>query len=234
MRENKEGIRLPFLLDAAWWADLFKIILLDLILAGDNAVVIAMAVRGLPSRQRKMAILWGTAGAVAFRGLLTLVAVWLLKIPFLQLVGGVLLLWIAVKLMKDEEEKPHEHAESQSFIAAMRTIILADVIMSLDNVLAIAGVSKGNWVLIFIGLAVSIPLVVYGSNLLSGLMKRYPIIIAAGAAILGWTAGEMITHDLERLVTLPFNWLPVVSALAVVAWGYLTKRREAAVNPDSE
>jgi Membrane protein TerC, possibly involved in tellurium resistance len=96
------------------------------------------------------------------------------------------------------------------------------------------GCQKGNWVLIFIGLAVSIPLVVYGSNLLSGLMKRYPIIIAAGAAILGWTAGEMIIHDLERLVTLPFNWLPVVSALAVVAWGYLTKRREAAVNPDSE
>ncbi|GAB6932648.1 TerC family protein [Calditerricola satsumensis] len=226
---------MSFLFDATWWADLFKIILIDLILAGDNAVVIALAVRGLPPRQRKMAIIWGTAGAVIFRGLLTLVAVWLLKIPFLQLVGGVLLMWIAVKLMKDEEEKPQEHAESLSFWAAMRTIIIADVIMSLDNVLAIAGVSKGDWVLIFIGLAVSIPLVIYGSKLLSGLMKRYPIIITLGAAILGWTAGEMMAHDLERLVTLTFDWLlPIAGALVVVAWGYLAKRRKAALGTHSD
>lgn len=226
---------MSFLFDATWWADLFKIILIDLILAGDNAVVIALAVRGLPPRQRKMAIVWGTVGAVAFRGLLTLVAVWLLKIPFLQLVGGVLLLWIAVKLLKDDEEKSHDHPENLSFIAAMRTIIVADVIMSLDNVLAIAGVSKGDWALIFIGLAVSIPLVIYGSNLLSGLMKRYPVIIILGAAILGWTAGEMMAHDLERLVALTFDWLlPVAGALVVVTWGYLAKRRQAALGTNSE
>ncbi len=174
---------------------LLAIILLDLVLAGDNAIVIALAARNLPKAIQKKAIVWGTIGAIAVRLVLTGVVVYLLELPGLMLVGGLLLLPIAWKLMQQEDKPQHDVDSASGFWAAMRTIIVADALMGLDNVLAIAGAAKGHMTLVVIGLAISVPLVVWGSSIILRLIERFPVIIYIGAAAIAWTAARMITHD---------------------------------------
>jgi YjbE family integral membrane protein len=175
---------------------LVAIILIDLVLAGDNAIVIALAARNLPPELQKKAIVWGTVGAIAVRMIMTTVVVYLLKLPGLMLAGGLLLLPIAWKLLRqgDEGDDPHVKVAT-NFWAAMRTIVVADALMGLDNVLAIAGASKGHLGLVIIGLLISVPLVVWGSTLILKLIQRFPAIIYIGAAAIAWTAGRMVTHD---------------------------------------
>lgn len=175
-----------------------SIILLDLVLAGDNAVVIAMASRKLPENLRKKAIYIGTAGAVIIRAIMTLIATYLLTIPFLQAIGGLILLPIAFKLLKPSDhslEESNKFSASTGFATAIKTIIIADAAMGIDNVLAIAGAAHGNMVLVLFGLAISIPIVVWGSQIISNLMDKLPILITLGSAILAYTAATMILHD---------------------------------------
>jgi YjbE family integral membrane protein len=174
--------------------DLLTIVLLDLVLAGDNAVVIALAARNLPSSLQKRAVFWGTFGAVALRIVLTLLVVYLLNLPGLMLAGGLLLIPIAWKLLAPAHGE-QDIAPAGNFFVALRTIILADALMGLDNVLAIAGAAKGHMGLVVIGLLISVPLVVGGSTLILKLIERFPIIIYAGAAAIAWTAGRMISHE---------------------------------------
>jgi YjbE family integral membrane protein len=181
-------------LDWAFFLSILNIVIIDLILAGDNAVVIAMAVRSLPRRQRQWGIILGAGGAVLLRVVLTFFVAQLLVISFVKLVGGVLIAWIGVKLFIDGAPE-QEDREARTLLQAMWLIVVADITMSLDNVLAVAGASKGNPFLLVFGLALSIPFVVFTSNLLAVLMDRYPIIIYIGAAVLGRVAGEMIFTD---------------------------------------
>lgn len=203
---------------------LFSIIMINLLLSGDNALVIALASRALPKEQQKKAIFWGGAGAVGLRIILTVFAIILLQIPYLQFAGGLLLLWVAVKLMSGEHES-HEDIKAASTIwDAVKTILVADLVMSLDNVIAIAGVAKGHMGLLIIGLAISIPIILWGSRLIMSLMEKWPIVITLGAAFLGWTAGEMIVGDKkieELLLSYPWaHWLiPFSLALFVIAAG---------------
>ncbi|MBW7456366.1 TerC family protein [Paenibacillus sepulcri] len=208
---------------------LLELILINVVLSGDNAVVIALASRNLPAEQQKKAVFWGSMGAIGLRIVLTFAAVWLLRIPFVQALGGLLLLFIAVKLLKQEEET--ENIQSSSRLSgAVKTIIVADLVMSLDNVLAMAGAAGGNLLLIVIGLAISIPLIIWASQLLMRLMKRFPIIVVLGAALLGYTAGEMILDDkgvsafIESTLPWTNHLLPIVLAIAVVAVGHLINR----------
>lgn len=176
-----------------------SIILLDLVLAGDNAVVIAMASRRLPEKLRRKAIYIGTGGAVVIRALMTLIATYLLTIPFLQAVGGLILLPIAFKLLKPSDHSSMEESDkfkaSDNFLTAIKTIIIADAAMGIDNVLAIAGAAHGNMLLVLIGLAISIPIVVWGSQIIANLMDRLPILVTIGSAILAYTSATMILHD---------------------------------------
>jgi YjbE family integral membrane protein len=183
------------LLTPAFWAALGSIILANVLLSGDNAVVIAMAARGLPARQQKNAILLGSAAAILMRIVLTLIAVKMLGLPWLKLVGGLALLYIGANLMSEEEEQHDHDAKPIGIGAAVRTILVADLVMSLDNVLAVAAAAQGNTLLLIIGLAISIPLIVFGSTLILKVMERLPVIIVAGAALLGWLAGEMMLTD---------------------------------------
>jgi YjbE family integral membrane protein len=176
-----------------FWSALLSIIVIDLVLAGDNAIVIGLAARTLPKDQQKKVILWGTFGAIIIRILATLAVVWLLKIPGLLLIGGVLLIWIAYKLLA--EDKGHDVKPTENFWAAIKTIIIADALMGLDNVLAIAGASHGNFSLVVIGLLISVPIVVWGSTLILKWVDRFPIIITIGAGVLAYTATKMITEE---------------------------------------
>jgi YjbE family integral membrane protein len=164
-----------------------------LVLAGDNAILIGLAARKLPKEQQKKVIIWGAVGAIVIRIIATLLVVWLLEVPGLHLIGGLLLVWIAYKLLIDEEE--HDVKPADSMWAAIKTIIIADALMGLDNVLAVAGASHGNFTLVVIGLLVSIPVVMYGSTLILKLIERFPFIIIIGAGILGWTASKMIVAE---------------------------------------
>ncbi|MFD0671432.1 TerC family protein [Cohnella sp. GCM10027633] len=177
-----------------WLLGLVEIILVNIVLSGDNAVVIAMACRRLKPEQQKRAIFWGTFGAVFLRLILTFVAVYLLEIPMVEAIGGLLLLYIAINLLMGEEEEGAEK-DGLSVGQAIRTIVIADLVMSLDNVVAVAGVADGDWSLIGIGLAVSIPLIIWCSQLLTNLMKRFPIIVLLGAGLLAYTAAEMMIKD---------------------------------------
>lgn len=172
---------------------LLAIIMIDLVLAGDNAILIGLAARKLPKEQQKKVIIWGAVGAIVIRIIATLLVVWLLEVPGLHLIGGLLLVWIAYKLLIDEEE--HDVKPADSMWAAIKTIIIADALMGLDNVLAVAGASHGNFTLVVIGLLVSIPVVMYGSTLILKLIERFPFIIIIGAGILGWTAAKMIVAE---------------------------------------
>lgn len=179
-----------------FFSALLAIIVIDLVLAGDNAIVIAMAAKNLPAHLQKKAIIWGAVGAIAVRSAMTLVVVYLLNIPGLMLIGGMLLVWIAYRLLKSEEEggAGDEHI-STSFWGAMRTIVIADAVMGLDNVLAVAGASDGSYLLVVLGLLISIPIVIWGSTQILKLVERYPAIIFLGAGVLAWTAGKMITSE---------------------------------------
>ena len=180
---------------APWWSALLSIVLIDLVLAGDNAIVIALAARNLPAHLKRRAILWGTVGAIGVRSLMTVGMVWLLKIPGLMVVGGLCLLWIAWRLLADSGEKAHGGTPASSFMGAMRTIIVADALMGIDNVLGVAGAAHGAFDLVFIGLLLSVPIVVYGSTVVLRLVERYPVIIRIGAAVLAYTAIRMVLSE---------------------------------------
>jgi YjbE family integral membrane protein len=177
-----------------FWTALLKIIGVNIVLSGDNAVVIALAARSLPPRQQKQAIIWGSGAAIVMRIVLTLFAVALLGLPWLKLIGSVLLVWIGVKLLIPEDDDPNILA-SDNMMTAIKTILIADLVMSLDNVIAVAAAAGGHWGLLMIGLAISIPLVIFGATLLLKLMERWPIIITIGAGLLGFVAGEMAWED---------------------------------------
>ena len=210
-----------------------SIILLDILLGGDNAVVIAMAANKLPGNLRRKAILIGTGGAVVIRLVMTLIAVWLLTIPFLQALGGLILLPIAVKLLVPAEQEENVTA-SDSLMGAIKTIIIADAAMGVDNVLAIAGASHGSFLLVACGFLISIPIIVGGSTIIGKLMDRFPVILYAGAGLLGWTAGSMIGHDKilgPLLQQMAGSWAPmtlqIVLAAGVIAIGLWMSRKRA-------
>ena len=222
---------MDILLTASFWAALGSIILANVLLSGDNAVVIAMAARGLPPGQQKKAILFGSGAAIVMRIVLTLVAVRMLGLPWLKLVGGIALLWVGAKLMSDEENEQAHPSEVLGIGAAVRTILLADLVMSLDNVLAVAAAAQGNTLLLVVGLAVSIPLIVFGSTLILKVMERFPVIITAGAALLGWLAGEMMLTDpaihgwFAEVPESAVRIAGVVGAALVVIVGKLLRQR---------
>ena len=183
------------LFSTPWWSALLAIILIDLVLAGDNAIVIALAARNLPPNLQKKAIVWGTVGAIGVRALMTLGVVWLLKIPGLMLVGGLGLVWVAYKLLADQGGKAHDAPVVATFWGAMKTIIVADALMGVDNVLGVAGAAQGALDLVVIGLLISVPIVVFGSAVVLKLVERFPVIIQAGAAVLAFTAAKMIVSE---------------------------------------
>jgi YjbE family integral membrane protein len=218
---------------AAFWAALGSIIWVNIILSGDNAVVIALAARSLPPKQQKMAIFWGSAAAIVMRVVLTIIAVEMLKWPYLKIVGAILLVYIGVSLMLEDDDGHGGVGEDKGNIwTAIRTILIADLVMSLDNVLAVAAAAKGEVVLLVIGLALSIPLIIFGSQLLLKVMERFPFIITAGAALLGFLAGEMLLTDpafVQRVGELPHWQINVggaVGAALVVAIGQWMRRRQ--------
>ncbi|MGV3493921.1 MAG: TerC family protein [Ramlibacter sp.] len=182
-------------LSAAWWSALLAIILIDLVLAGDNAIVIALAARNLPPHLQKKAIVWGTVGAIAVRSVMTIGVVWLLKIPGLMLVGGLGLLWIAYKLVAEDGGGEEHGPVATTFWGAMKTIVIADALMGVDNVLGVAGAAHGAMDLVILGLLISVPIVVFGSKVVLKLVERFPLIIQAGAAVLAFTAAKMIIGE---------------------------------------
>ena len=183
---------------------MLTICVIDLVLSGDNAVVIALASRNLPPKQRKLAILGGSAAAIILRVCLTIIAVLLLSIPFLHAIGGILLVWIGIKLLTSEVPE-EDQASSRNMITAIKAIVIADLIMSLDNVLAVAAASKGNLPLLIIGLFISISITIVGSQLLVYIMNRFPAFVYIGAGLIAWTAGEMINRD-NRIAPLIYNY----------------------------
>src|SRR3954468_1702817 len=178
-----------------FWLGLAKIIGVNIILSGDNAVVIALAARSLPPKQQKLAIFWGAGAAIVLRIILTLFAVALLSLPWLKLVGSVLLFWIGIRLLVPEDDGDDIKA-SEHLLTAIKTILIADLVMSLDNVIAVAAAAQGSVILLVLGLAISIPLVIFGATLLVKAMERFPVIITIGAGLIGWVAGEMLISDL--------------------------------------
>jgi YjbE family integral membrane protein len=183
------------LFSSPWWSALLAIVLIDLVLAGDNAIVIALASRNLPPHLQKKAIAWGTVGAIVVRSVMTVGVVWLLKIPGLMLVGGLGLLWIAYKLLADQSNKEHDGPVASTFWGAMKTIVVADALMGVDNVLGVAGAAQGSFDLVVIGLLISVPIVVFGSTVVLKLVERFPIIIQIGSAVLAFTAAKMIVSE---------------------------------------
>ncbi len=177
-----------------FWIGLMKIIGVNIVLSGDNAVVIALAARSLPAHQQKKAVMWGAGAAIVMRIVLTIFAVQLLTLPWLKLVGSLLLFWIGVKLLV-QEDGGDDISASDNLMAAIKTILIADLVMSLDNVIAVAAAAGGSLTLLILGLAISIPLVIFGATLLLNLMERYPVIITIGAALIGLVAGEMLVTD---------------------------------------
>jgi YjbE family integral membrane protein len=217
-----------------FWLAGLEIIVINILLSGDNAVVIALACRNLPDRQRRWGVFWGAIGAIVLRIVLTFFAVALLELPYLKLVGGALLVWIGIKLIAEDEGEGHEVAASDRMLAAIKTVIVADLVMSIDNVLAVAGAAKGSLVLLIFGLVVSIPLVIVGAQLIMKLIERMPILILAGGGLLGYVAGEMVVEDpaLAKWITTGPHWLHwgiplagVVLVIAVAKW--IDRGREA-------
>jgi len=223
------------LTDATFWVALLQIIGVNIVLSGDNAVVIALAARSLPPLQQKKAVLWGSGAAVVMRIVLTIVAVELLRLPYLKLIGAALLIWIGIQLLLPEEEEADggHGAANAGLMAAIRTILIADLVMSLDNVIAVAAAAKGDLTLLVLGLLISIPLVIFGSTLLMKFMERWPIIITIGGALLGWVAGEMAVTDpsVKDWIDANAAWLhyaaPALGAVIVVAVGKILAARSA-------
>jgi YjbE family integral membrane protein len=210
------------LFSAAWWSALLAIVLIDLVLAGDNAIVIALAARNLPPQLKTRAIVWGTVGAIAVRSVMTVGVVWLLKIPGLMLVGGLGLVWIAYKLLADDGGGEHSDPMANTFWGAMKTIIVADALMGVDNVLGVAGAAHGAFDLVIIGLLISVPIVVFGSSVVLKLVERFPAIIQVGAAVLALTAAKMIVA--EPLLSDLFGAAkaPAETMQTAVRWGIYT------------
>ena len=230
---------LETLMTAAFWVSVLQIITIDILLGGDNAVVIALACRKLPEHQRNKGIAWGVVGAIALRIVLIFFALQLLALPFLKVVGALLLLWIGVKLMQPEDDDGHGHIEgSTHLLGAIKTIVVADAVMSLDNVIAVAGAAKGDLALVVFGIVVSIPIIVWGSKFVLKLMDRFPVVITLGAALLGWIAGGMLVGD---VVVKPYveglpGWLHYLTSaagavLVVAAGTWFARRRGAAETP---
>jgi len=222
------------LFSTPWWSALLAIIVIDLVLAGDNAIVIALAARSLPPQLQKKAIVWGTVGAIAVRALMTMGVVWLLKIPGLMLVGGLGLLWIAFRLLAQQSEGEHSSVAATTFWGAMKVIIVADALMGVDNVLGVAGAAHGSMALVIIGLLVSVPIVVFGSSVVLRLVERFPVIITLGSAVLAFTAAKMIVGEplLKPLFEAEASWTSlarnatyVVAIAAVLGMGWWTSRR---------
>ena len=212
---------------------LAAIVVIDLVLAGDNAIVIALAARNLPKRLQTRAIFWGTFGAIAVRSAMTLVVVWLLKIPGLLLAGGLLLVWIAYKLIAPKPDDGHAVDPAASFWGAMKTIVVADAVMGLDNVLAVAGAAQGSYLLVVLGLLISIPIVIWGSTLILKWVERFPAIIYVGAAVLAWTAAKMVASEpliQAYLVVHPAtHWILYAAIIGgTIGYGYFRNRRLAA------
>jgi YjbE family integral membrane protein len=215
-----------------WLFAFFQIIIINIILSGDNALVIAMASRNLPEAQRRLAVFWGAVGAIGLRVILTIIAIQLLQFPYVMAIGSVLLVWVAIKLISDDS-KHDENANVQAatgLTTVVMTIIMADFVMSLDNVIAIAAVAHGDMVLILIGLALSIPVIVWGSTIVLKLLDRFPLLVYAGAAILGFTAGEMIMKDpavsswVLSVIHISHTILATVTGFAVVLCGWLLNK----------
>jgi YjbE family integral membrane protein len=230
---------MDYISDAAFWIALAKIIWVNILLSGDNAVVIALAARGLPADQRRMAVMGGSAAAIVLRVVLTIFAVQLLGYPYLKLIGAALLFWIGVQLLADEEDAGDGIKSSSNLMTAIRTILMADLVMSLDNVIAVAaaaqsGPEASRLVLLILGLGLSIPLIIAGSQLLMKVMERYPILITLGAALLGFVAGEMLVHDkafegwFGQVGGATTTLIELAGAVGVVVVGqWLAKRHKA-------
>jgi YjbE family integral membrane protein len=233
---------IEYLSSPLFWIGLGQIIVVNILLSGDNAVVIALAARSLPPHQQKQAIIWGSVAAIIMRVILTIVAVEMLKLPYLKIVGGLLLFWIAVQLLVPEDDGGDGIESSSNVLVAIRTILIADLVMSLDNVIGVAAAAKGDNILVMLGLAISIPLIIFGSTILLKLMDRFPVIITGGAALLGWVAGEMLITDPIAIAWITANmpwmeihlpvvgdisWAQVVGALIVIAAGKLMAMRAA-------
>lgn len=227
------------LADPQLWAGLIQIIIVNILLSGDNAVVIALASRSLPPKQRNVAVIGGSLGAVVLRIIFTFVIAWLMTIPFLKVLGGALLLWIGAQMMVPEDDGEGSGIKAHAGLwAAMRTIIIADAVMSLDNVLAIAAAAQGNFPLLLIGLLISIPMVVFGSMLFLKLLDRFPVLVVAGAGLIGYIAGEVIVTDpaIAPWIDSHAHWLHIAAPIAgialVLAAGFWMKRRaEAKARP---
>ena len=224
-----------FLFDPTFWLSVGQIILIDILLGGDNAVVIALACRKLPEEQRRKGIFWGVAGAIGLRVVLIFFALQLLALPLLKVVGALLLLWIGVKLVTPEDEGGHANvAGSTTLMGAIKTIIVADAVMSLDNVIAVAAAAKGSLVLLVFGLVVSIPLVIVGSQLIMKAIERFPMLVMAGGGLLGYVAGEMAVTDnaVSGWIEAHAHWLhwalPVGCILLVIGVARIVQMRAAA------
>ncbi|OQW40232.1 MAG: hypothetical protein A4S08_13025 [Proteobacteria bacterium SG_bin4] len=217
-----------------FWFAVLQIIAIDIVLGGDNAVVIALACRRLPEQQRKLGIFWGVAGAIALRVILIFFALNLLTIPYLKVAGAALLVWIGIKLLQPESEGEHEVDASTTLLGAIKTIIVADAVMSLDNVIAIAGAAKDEISLVIFGLVISVPIIVWGSQFVMRIMDRFPVTIAIGAGLLGWIAGDMavtdvVTKDWVNANAKFLHWIaPAVMAIVVVAIGKMLAVRKLA------
>ena len=213
-----------------------QIIVVDLLLSGDNAVVIALACRNLPERQRKVAVFWGVFGAVAARVMLTMFAVSLLALPWLKLVGAALLAWIGVQLVAQDADEEAQVPAADRLLTAVRTVVMADVVMSLDNVVAVAAASRGHLGLLVFGLALSIPIVVLGSSLVMGLIAKFPVLVIAGGGLLGWIAGGMASHDAAAASFFAAQpqvaqWLPPAGFLLVVVVGIFVAKLQRTKEP---
>jgi YjbE family integral membrane protein len=214
-----------------FWIGLIKIVWINIILSGDNAVVIALAARSLPAEQQKKAILFGSGAAVVLRIGLTVVAAKLLELSYLQIVGGLLLLWVGTQLLHGDDEGEEGGSEKAGLWVAIRTILIADLVMSLDNVIAVAAAAKGSMTLLILGLAISIPLVIFGSQLMIKLMDRFPIIIWFGAGLIGWVGGETIVSDVALKSIVEANgWLhyvaPALGAALVLGIGKMASAKK--------
>jgi len=223
---------MELLQNSDFWIGLIKIIWINIILSGDNAVVIALAARSLPAEQQKKAILFGSGAAVALRIVLTVVAAKLLALSYLQIIGGILLLWVGTQLLGGEDEEEDGGEQKSGLWVAVRTILIADLVMSLDNVIAVAAAAKGSMTLLVLGLAISIPLVIFGSKIMIKLMDRFPVIVILGAALIGWVAGETIVSDIALQPIVEANhWMhtafPVLGAAIVLGIGKLASIKKA-------
>ena len=220
------------LLEAQFWVSLLQIIGVNIVLSGDNAIVIAMAARSVPAHQQRKAIVFGSLMAIVMRVILTIFAVELLKLPYLKLIGSVLLLWIAVQLLLPDGDGDEPFESRDTLLAAIKTILIADLVMSLDNVIGVAAAAKGDMTLLILGLAISIPLIVFGSSVVLRLMERFPLVITLGGALLGYIAGDMAVHDaaISAWVEAKVPWigqsLAIFTALLVVGTGKWLAWRE--------